>query len=129
MSEDFANFLIRKFLKRFPVKGARVVFGEGWMELRVVVPVLGTFKARLRPAEPLWGERKALRFRVEEEGSVSLVKTAVQFIREGVRFDGEFLEIDIEKFWARLPEELRWGARIESLKFSEGEAHIFFAEA
>jgi len=125
ISQGFVELLLDIYKGRLPVKESRIEIGEGFLLLSVRAPfVPGELKARLVPEGVHWGEVKELSFRFREEGSLSLVKTAVRFIRKGVRTEGDLLWVDITQFWERLPAEMRWNTRISRIEARRGEIRV-----
>ncbi|MGB9589515.1 MAG: hypothetical protein ACP5QG_09095 [candidate division WOR-3 bacterium] len=125
LSHGFVELLLDIYKGRLPVKETRLEMGEGFLVLSVRAPfVPGELKARLIPKGVHWGEIKELAFHFEEEGSLSLVKTAVRFIRKGVRTEGNLLWVDITQFWERLPAEMRWNTRISRIETRKGEIRV-----
>ncbi len=126
LSQGFVELLLDVYRGRLPVKETRLEMEEGFLVLSVRAPFLpGNLKSRLIPDGVHWGEVKELSFRFEEEGSLSLVKTAVRFIRKGVRTEGNLLWVDITQFWERLPAEMRWNTRISRIEARVGEIRVY----
>ncbi|MEO0139921.1 MAG: hypothetical protein ABIM88_00040 [candidate division WOR-3 bacterium] len=126
LSQGFIGLLLDVYRGRLPVREARLELEEGFILLSVKAPLVpGELRARLVPEGVCWGDVKELSFRFEEEGSLSLVKTAVRFIRKGVRIDGDLLWVDITQFWDKLPAEMRWNTRISRIEIKKGEARVY----
>lgn len=126
LSQGFVELLLDVYKGRLPVKETRLEMEEGFLTLSVRAPFLpGELKSMLIPEGVHWGEVKELSFRFEEEGSLSLVKTAVRFIRKGVRTEGDLLWVDITQFWDRLPAEMRWNTRISRIEARRGEIRVY----
>lgn len=126
LSQGLVELLLGVYKGRLPVKETRLEMEEGFLLLSVRAPfVPGELKARLVPDGVHWGEVKELSFRFHEDGPLSLVKTAVRFIRKGVRTDGDLLWVDITQFWERLPAEMRWNTRISRIDARKGEVRVY----
>ena len=125
LGQGFVELLLDVYRGRLPVKEAHLEMEDGFLVLSVRAPfVPGELKARLVPEGVHWGDVKELSFRFEEEGSLSLVKTAVRFIRKGVRTEGDLLWVDITQFWEHLPAEMRWNTRISRIEGRKGEVRV-----
>ncbi len=125
LSQGFVELLLDVYRGRLPLKEIRVEMEEGFLMLSVRAPfVPGELRTRLIPDGVHWGDVKELSFRFEEEGSLSLVKTAVRFIRKGVRTEGNLFWVDITQFWERLPAEMRWNTRISRIEARKNEVRV-----
>jgi hypothetical protein len=125
LSQGLIELLLDIYRSRLPVRESRLEMEEGFLLLTVKVPLVpGELKAKLVPEGVYWGEVKELSFRFQEEGSLSLVRTAVRFIKKGVRTEGDLLWVDITQFWDRLPAEMRWNTRISRIEVRKGEVRV-----
>lgn len=126
LSQGFVELLLDVYRGRLPVREARLEMEDGFLILSVRAPLApGELRARFAPEGVHWGEVKELSFRFQEEGSLSLVKTAVRFIRKGVRTEGDILWVDITQFWERLPAEMRWNTRISRVEARKEEVRVY----
>jgi len=130
IGQEMVNLLSDIYRSRLPVDDLVVELRDGFLNLAVRVPMFrGKLVARLYPAGVSWGQDKELSFRFEEDGSLSLIKTAVRFIKRGVREENDLLFVDITQFWEKLPAEMRWNTKIERVEVREREVRVHLEKA
>ncbi len=127
VSQGFIDLLIDIYKSRLPVKDMGLELHQGYARVWARVPMFGVkLSTKLFPQAVSWGHKKELGLRFQDESPISLVVTAVRFIKRGVRVEGDILWVDITQFWEKLPAEMRWNTRLTSVEITEGQlrAHI-----